>query len=152
MEGALIDFDVAVDASPVGFLDRPILDLGSQDCLAEVLQRQFVIELQDGGFLVDGRTKVVVNTAVRLKEVLDDVDVLAEHSVEVRLGSVVDADANAREELPGRRVEVEVQEDGLRWVLQLQLVPGAALRVVITGLVQIALILIALHLELRVIG
>ena len=92
-----------------------------------MLQRQFVIELQDGGFFENGWTEVVANAAMRLKEVLDDVDVLAEHSVEVGLLGVVDTNANAREELPGRRVEVEVHEDGLRWVLLLQLVPGATL-------------------------
>ena len=152
MEGALIDFDVAVDACPVGFLHSPILDLGSQDCLAKVLQRQFVIELQDGGFFKDSWAEVVVNTAMRLEEVLDDVHVLAEHSEEVGLVGVVDADANAREELPSCRVEVEVHEDGLRWVLLLQLVPGATLRVKISGLVQIALIIIALLLEHWVVG
>ena len=112
-----------------------------------MLQRQFVIELQYGGFFKDGRTKVVVNAAMRLKEVLDDVEVLAKHSVEVRLVGVVDADANTREELPSCRIKVEVHEDGLRLVLLLQLVPGATLRVEIAGLVQIALIIIALLLE-----
>ena len=93
-----------------------------------------------------------MNTAMRLEEVLDDVHVLAEHSEEVGLVGVVDADANAREELPSCRVEVEVHEDGLRWVLLLQLVPGATLRVKISGLVQIALVIIALLLEHWVVG
>ena len=90
---------------------------------------------------------MVVNAAMRLKEVLDDVKVLAKHSVEVGLVGVVDADANAREELPSCRIKVKVHEDGLRWVLLLQLVPGSTLRVEIAGLVQIALIIIALLLE-----
>ena len=117
-----------------------------------MLQCEIVVELQDGGFFEDGRTKVVVNTAMRLKEVLDDVHVLAKHSEEVGLVGVVDTDANGRDKLPGCCVEVKVHKDSLRWVLLLQLVPGATLRVKVAGLVQIALIIIALLMKQRVVG
>lgn len=133
-KNANIDTKVTVQYSTDWFLDPPVFNFGAENFLTQMINRLFVVELQNDWALVDGGSDHVL-LLVWLEEKLYHVDIEADGAIVVASDWLTHIDADAAHQCLRTCIGVQVDHHGFFLIQLLFDVPRPAVRIKVTRLV-----------------